>query len=89
MQHLRQCSELPSVVFIDLKMCGMSGIDTIRMIREDERLKHLPLVIVTNSTLESDMRKAYDAGADSFIHKAFDIDRFSRDVNDLLKRWLQ
>ncbi len=89
LQHLRQSSELPSVVFIDLKMCGMGGIDTVRMIREDDRLRHLPLVIVTNSTLESDMRKAYDAGADSFIHKAFDIDQFSRDLNDLLKRWLQ
>ncbi len=89
LQYLRECPALPSLVFIDLKMYGMSGIDMIRRIREDERLKHVPLIIVTNSTLESDMQKAYDSGADSFIHKSFNIDQFSRDVAKHLDSWLR
>jgi CheY-like chemotaxis protein len=86
---LLRAEELPSLVFIDLKMRGMSGIDTVLKIRADERLKHIPMVIMTNSTLESDMRKAYEAGVSSFIHKAFDIDQFSRDIKAHLDCWLK
>jgi CheY-like chemotaxis protein len=89
LQLLQQGGDLPMLIFLDLKMCGMSGIDTLRQIRADERLKHIPLIIVTNSALESDMRKSYDAGADSFIHKAFDIDQFSKEINAHLDFWLK
>ncbi len=89
LQSLRSGGDLPSLILIDLKMCGMSGIDTVRRIRADGRLKHIPLIIVTNSTLEADMRNAYDAGADSFIHKAFDIDEFGRRVREHLDSWLR
>ena len=86
---LQEGGDLPSLVFLDLKMSGMSGIDTVRWIRADERLKHIPLIIVTNSTLESDMRKAYDAGANSFVHKAFDIEQFSKEIKAHLECWLK
>jgi CheY-like chemotaxis protein len=86
---LRESGELPSLMLLDLKMPGMSGIDTLRRIREDEGLKHIPVVIVTNSTLESDRNAALNAGADGFIHKDFDMDQFSRDMKSLLDRWLK
>ncbi len=86
---LQDAEELPSIAFIDLKMFGMSGIDTVRRIRDDERFNRLPLVIMTNSTLETDMQKSYDAGADGFIHKAFDADQFFRSLNAHLDCWLK
>src|SRR3990172_2171108 len=87
MDLLQKGGDLPSLIFLDLKMCGMSGIDTVRLIRADERLKHVPLVILTNSALESDMQRAYDAGANSFVHKAFDIEQFSRNIMAHLDCW--
>ncbi len=89
LERLHEDGDLPSLIFIDLKMCGMSGIDTVRRIRADGRLKHIPLVIVTNSTLEADLRNACDAGADSVIHKAFDMDQFSKDIREHLDSWLK
>jgi two-component system response regulator len=86
---LRNSGELPSLMLLDLKMPGMSGIDTLRRMREDEELKHIPVVIVTNSTLESDRNAALNAGADGFIHKDFDMDKFGRDMKSLLDRWLK
>jgi len=86
---LQEGGDLPSLIFLDLKMCGMSGIEVLGLVRADERLKHIPLIIVTNSTLESDMRKAYDAGADSFVHKAFDIEQFSKEIKAHLDCWLK
>ena len=86
----RLCSggELPALILLDLKMPGMSGIDTLRKIRADERLKHIPVIVVTSSSLGSDEKEAYEAGADSFLHKAFDIDQFGNNLNYLLERYL-
>ncbi len=79
---------LPAVILLDLKMPGMSGIDTLRQIRADERLKHIPVIIVTSSSLEADEKEAYEAGADSFLHKAFSIDQFSGNLDSLLQSFL-
>ncbi len=80
---------LPDLIFLDLKMPGMSGVETLREIRSIERLKKIPVVVVTSSSLESDKREAMSAGADGFAHKAFDMLQFNREIESLLKRWLQ
>jgi DNA-binding response OmpR family regulator len=85
---LQSENPLPALVLLDMKMPGLSGIDVLRQIRSDEHLKHLPVVIVTNSTLESDRKESLSAGADGYLHKAFDIKRFSSDIEDLLRRYL-
>jgi CheY-like chemotaxis protein len=86
---LRGAAELPSLILLDLKMPGMNGIDTLRTIRSDDRLKRIPVVVVTNSTLESDRSSAFDAGANAFLHKAFDLDQYGRDIQDQLERWVK
>src|SRR5512134_843277 len=81
---LRGLTDLPSIILLDLKMPGMNGIDTLRNIRCDDRLKRIPVVIVTNSTLESDRSAAFEAGADAFLHKAFDLEQYGRDIQEQL-----
>jgi len=87
--RLLQCEDpLPSLILLDLKMPGMNGIDTLRRIRADERHKRIPVIIITNSTLESDRNASLHAGADDFVLKAFDLDQYRRDIQALLDRWL-
>jgi DNA-binding response OmpR family regulator len=85
---LRSGRPLPELILLDLKMRRLSGIDVLHHIRLDDRLKHLPVIIVTNSALESDKQKSIEAGADDYLHKAFDIERFSGDIKSLLERYL-
>ena len=85
---LRSGRPLPLLVLLDLKMPGLSGLGVLRQIRADERLKHLPVIIVSNSTLESERQEVLTAGADDYLHKAFDIKHFSTDIESLLKRYL-
>ncbi len=87
--HLRRGNDLPALILLDLKMPGMSGFDVLREIRSDARLKNIPVIVVTSSALESDMKGAYAAGADSFLHKAFDIDQFTEDIKRVLEHWLK
>ncbi len=89
LRMLQEMSRLPALILVDLKMCGMSGIDTLHRIRADERLKNMRVVVVTNSTLESDRKAALSAGADVFLHKAFDMEEFNRDIHAILERWVK
>jgi two-component system chemotaxis response regulator CheY len=47
-------------------MPGMSGFDTLRKIRAEERMKHIPVIIVTSSSLEADEKEGYETGANVF-----------------------
>ena len=80
---------LPELILLDLKMPGMDGLEVLHNIRSDDSLKHIPVVVLTNSTLESDEKAAYRAGANSFVHKSFDLDRFGSDIKTLLDHWLK
>jgi CheY-like chemotaxis protein len=88
LELLQSGKALPTLILLDLKMPGMSGFDTLRKIRADQRLQHLPVIIVTSSSLEADKKMGYEAGADGFLHKAFDMDRFERDLKSVLDLWL-
>lgn len=87
---LLKCEEaLPTIILLDLKMPGMGGLDALRQMRSDERLRNIPVIVVTSSTLDSDEKEAYEAGADSFVNKAFDIEQFASDMKLILKRYLR
>lgn len=88
LELMQKEDDLPSLIFLDLKMRGLNGIETLRLIRADERLRNVTVIILTNSLLEDDKKESYAAGADDFLHKAFDIDRFGTDVRSVLERWL-
>ncbi len=84
---LRRCRTLPLLTLLDLKMTGIDGIETLRRIRADERLKDLAVAVMTNSDLQADYEKTREAGADAIIHKAADLDLFSEYIrNELEKR---
>lgn len=85
---LRNGHGLPALILLDLKMTGMGGIEVLREIRADDRLREIPVVVVTSSSLESDRAEAIAAGASDYIHKPLALDQFSKDLESILHRWL-
>ncbi len=85
---IREGKTPPKLILLDLKMPRMDGIEVLRKIRGDERLSSIPVIIVTNSKLESDETAAFKAGANGFLHKATDLDQFKRDIERIIDRWL-
>src|SRR5664279_1760290 len=85
---LRNGLGLPALILLDLKMPGMSGIEVLREIRADDRLKNLPVVLVTSSALESDKTDAIAAGASDYIQKPLALVQFSKDLDSILLRLL-
>jgi two-component system, response regulator len=85
---LRNGLGVPALILLDLKMPGMGGIEVLREIRADDRLRELPVVVVTSSALESDRVDAIAAGASGYIQKPLALDQFSKDLESVLHRWL-
>jgi len=72
------------LILLDLKMPGMDGIEFLRKIRDDKNFSSIPVVIVTNSNLESDEQAAFKAGSNGFLHKATDLGKLTKDFERLL-----
>lgn len=75
---LREPGDLPCLILLDLNISGMGGIECLRRIRADESLKSIPVIMVTASSFDQDQKKAYDAGANFFLYKELDLDRFGK-----------
>jgi len=85
----RDVSRTPAVVLLDLKLPRVPGLEVLRRIRQDERIKHLPVVILTTSTENSDLLSGYKFGANSYLSKPVDFNEFSESVNKVCVYWLK
>ena len=79
--------EDPAVLLLDIKMPRMDGLEVLKHIRGDEKLKHLPVVILSSSREESDLARSWDLGVNAYVVKPVDVDQFFDAVKALGKFW--
>jgi two-component system response regulator len=84
----RSFSHSPKVVLLDLKLPKVSGLEVLRTLKMDDRTRSIPVVIVTSSREDPDIKEAYALGANSYIVKPIDFESFADAVNKLGLYWL-
>jgi len=84
----RDLSALPQVVLLDLKLPKMDGFEVLERIRSSEATKLLPVVILTTSNEDQDRIRGYRLGANSFVRKPVEFDKFIEAVRQLGLYWL-
>lgn len=84
----RNVADVPRVVLLDLRLPKLSGLDVLRRLKEDERTRAIPVVVLTSSTEESDMKECYRLGVNSFVSKPVEFDAFMKVVGKMGFYWL-
>jgi len=78
----------PKVVLLDLKLPKVSGLEVLKAVKADKRTSHIPIVVVTSSKQEPDMKQAYELGVNSYVVKPVDFDQFINAMSSLGLYWL-
>jgi CheY-like chemotaxis protein len=77
----------PAVMLLDLKLPKVSGLEVLQQIKSDERLKMVPVVVLTSSNEEKDMMRSYSLGVNAYVVKPVDFHEFVNAVKELGVFW--
>jgi two-component system, response regulator len=83
----RNAAERPTLVMLDLRLPKVDGKEVLKRIKSDDRLKSIPVVVLTSSREDRDINECYNLGANSFVVKPVEFDKFAKTVASLGYYW--
>ncbi|HLP20598.1 MAG TPA: response regulator [Chitinophagales bacterium] len=84
----RRIENKPKVILLDLKMPKIDGIEVLQKIKSDERTKDIPVVVLTSSNEDPDVKRCYEHGVNSYVVKPVEFEHFHKAVAELGLYWL-
>ncbi len=84
----RNMAHPPKVVLLDIKLPKLNGLEVLREIKADDRTRRIPVVMVTSSREDPDIKTAYHLGANSYVVKPVEFDAFMEAMSQLGFYWL-
>ncbi|MFC5521719.1 response regulator [Polaromonas jejuensis] len=84
----RDTQKQPSFILLDMKLPKLSGLDVLRSIRMNPLTAFVPVVMLTSSSEQSDIKACYQSGANGFVRKPVDFGTFTQKLNGLQAYWL-
>jgi two-component system response regulator len=84
----RNILKSPRLILLDIKMPKLNGIEVLKRLKEDQRTRIIPVIILTSSQEDPDIKKCYELGANSYIVKPVNFERFAEGIKNLGFYWL-
>ena len=84
----RDISVKPKVILLDLKMPKVDGTELLQILRMDNLTKNIPVVVMTSSKEDSDLKKCYEYGVNSYVVKPIDFGQFIKAARQISMYWL-
>jgi CheY-like chemotaxis protein len=84
----RRVEDVPQLILLDLKLPKMDGLEVLRQIKANARTQSIPVIALTSSREDADVRESYRLGINSYIVKPIDFDHFTEAVRRLGTYWL-
>ena len=81
-------SATPKVILLDLKLPKVNGIEVLQRLKSAERTRNIPVVVLTSSREERDLKDAYGLGVNSYVTKPINFEEFAKAVAELGLYWL-
>ena len=79
----------PGLILLDLNLPGTDGREVLGELKKDDGLKSIPVIVLTTSTDERDIRSCYEAGANSYMSKRINLQEFMEAINRMSDFWLE
>ena len=86
-EFLTRAEGHPALVLLDLKMPKVDGLEVLRQIKSDARLKNIPVVMFTSSRELADVNRSYQLGANAYVVKPADFSKFSEALEGVGRFW--
>jgi two-component system, response regulator len=84
----QRTEKTPRVIFLDLNIPKVNGLEVLDQIKSNRKTKHIPIVILSTSSEPRDVTTSYFLGANSYVVKPVDFDKFTSSIKDLCTYWL-
>lgn len=83
----RNTKHAPKVILLDLRLPKLDGLEVLQKIKEDERTKLIPVVVITSSQDQEDIKTSYKLGVNSYINKPIQFEEFVKTISDTVLYW--
>ncbi len=78
----------PELILLDINMPRLNGVETLKILKADALLKHIPVVMCSTSTREHEIQQCYELGASSYVTKPLQFEEFARKIKSLNLYWV-
>lgn len=82
-------SRMPDIILLDINLPQMSGKEVLREIKQDDKLKRIPVIVLSSSRAESDVIKSYELHANGYITKPVKLNELSEAIQNLEQFWFK
>jgi CheY-like chemotaxis protein len=86
---LQSGTQMPKLILVDLNLPTMTGIELLRALKANEQLRRIPVIVISSSQFQTDIGRAYEAGASLYLRKPNDLDSLEELVKAVATVWLK